>query len=242
MKIRALALILAGILFSAAAHADDLADEADLQFTLGAEAYQTGDFRSAPEHFPASNRLAPNRNVLYNIARTYEQTKQFPEAYRYYTQALDGEKDAAARSKIEAALAQLGKSVAVLRVETVPPGATLYVDRKDLGARGEAPRTLGLSAGRYRVIAELSGYEPAEETVDDLKVGQERKIQLKLVPILGVVVMNGPTGATLRIDDPAGPARCSLPCRLGLPPGRYSAFVVLSGHRTAEIPITIAAK
>src|SRR5687767_9857485 len=109
MKARFLALILAALLLSAVGRADDLADEADLQFTLGAEAYQKGDFRGALEHFLASNRLVPNRNVLYNIARTYEQVKQFPEACRYYTQALDGEKDAAARAKIEAALVELGR-------------------------------------------------------------------------------------------------------------------------------------
>src|SRR5688572_9757320 len=200
MKHWLLGAFLVLVLVAAPARADDLADEADLQFTLGAEAYQKGEFRGALEHFLASNRLVPNRNVLYNIARTYEQLKQFPEAYRYYTQALDGEKDAAARAKIEAALVQLGKSVAVLRVDSEPPGATLYVDRKDLGSRGEAPRTLGLAPGNYRVIAELAGYEPAEETVADIKLGQERRIQLKLVPILGVVVAGGAPGATLHID------------------------------------------
>src|SRR6185503_17621754 len=125
-------LLLLLLLCAGTGHADDLADEADLQFGLGAEAYQRGDFRAALEHFLASNRLVPNRNVLYNIARVYEQLKKFPEAYRYYTQALEGENDAVARSKIETALQQLGQSVAVVRVETDPPGATLYVDRKDL--------------------------------------------------------------------------------------------------------------
>src|SRR5437773_1552373 len=59
----------------AVAHADDVADEADLQFNLGADAYEKGDFRGALEHFLASNRLVPNRNVIFNIARTYEQLK-----------------------------------------------------------------------------------------------------------------------------------------------------------------------
>src|SRR5262245_33960813 len=114
MKAWLLGLFLVVLLHAAPGRADDLADEADLQFTLGAESYQKGDFRGALEHFLASNRLVANRNVLYNIARTYEQLKKFPEAYRYYTQALDGEKDEAARAKIEAALVQLGKSIAVL--------------------------------------------------------------------------------------------------------------------------------
>jgi len=242
MKHRLLGIILVLVLCAAPGHADDLADEADLQFTLGAEAYQRSDFRGALEHFLASNRLVPNRNVLYNIARTYEQLKLFPEAYRYYTQALDGEADAAARAKIEGALTLLGKSVAILRIATDPPGATLYVDRKDLGARGEAPRTLGLSPGRYRVIAELGGYEPAETTVDDVKVGQERSVLLKLEPILGFVVASGKSGAALHIDDPGASPRCVLPCRLGLPPGRYTAFVAAAGYRTAEIALIVRAK
>src|SRR5262245_57771345 len=72
------------------ARAGDLADEAEAQFNLGTERYQAGAYREALVHFLASNRLASNRNVTFNIARCYEQVKQFPEAYRYYTVALDG--------------------------------------------------------------------------------------------------------------------------------------------------------
>ena len=39
-----------------------------------------------------------------------------------------------------------------------PPGATIYIDRRDLGSRGDAPRTLGLPPGKYKVIAELAGH------------------------------------------------------------------------------------
>ena len=74
------------------ARADDAAaDEADLQFQLGAERYREGDFRGALEHFLASNRLVANRNVVFNIARTYEQLNRAPDAYRYYMLALDAE-------------------------------------------------------------------------------------------------------------------------------------------------------
>ena len=60
------------------ARADDVADEADLQFKLGAEAYQKGDYKGALEHFLASNRLVANRNVEFNIARTYERCRSTP--------------------------------------------------------------------------------------------------------------------------------------------------------------------
>src|SRR5579862_5759593 len=66
----------------------DVADEADLHFRIGAERYQAADYRGALEHFLASNRLAPNRNVLFNIARCYEALHEYPNAYRYYARAL----------------------------------------------------------------------------------------------------------------------------------------------------------
>ena len=55
---------------SGPAHADDLADEADLKFRLGAEAYQRADYKVALEKFLESNRLVPNRNVTYNVGFT----------------------------------------------------------------------------------------------------------------------------------------------------------------------------
>ena len=91
-----LALLLACALvavFTRDARADDLADEADLQFQLGAARYRDGDYHGALEHFLASNRLVPNRNVSFNIASSFEKLKQYPAAFRYYTQALDGETD-----------------------------------------------------------------------------------------------------------------------------------------------------
>src|SRR5258705_13040649 len=88
-------------LVPAVAHADGVADEAELQFQRGAEAYRKGDFTGALEHFLASNRLVRNRNVMFNIARAYEQLQRYADAYRYYVDALDGEDDAATRKTVE---------------------------------------------------------------------------------------------------------------------------------------------
>src|SRR5687767_7666070 len=104
---RALPVLLFSLLLVRSARADDLADEADLQFQVGAERYEAGDFKGALEHFLASNRLVPNKNVLFNIARTYEQLKRAPDAYRYYVLALEGEAQPAARKRVEDALARI---------------------------------------------------------------------------------------------------------------------------------------
>ena len=82
------------------ARADGVADEADLHFQLARRAAtQRGEFRGALEHFLFSNRLVPNRNVVFNIARTYEQLKRYADAHRYYVDALEGETNEADDSR-----------------------------------------------------------------------------------------------------------------------------------------------
>ena len=222
--------------------ADDVADEAELDFQLGAERYIAGDYRGALEHFLASNRLVPNRNVVFNIARAYEKLQRYPEAFRYYDAALAAETDAGARQKLQAALAQLRPHVAVLDIQTEPAGATLYIDRRDLGPRGESPRALGLPAGSYKVIAELAGHYSAETDVADARVGAVVPVKLTLKPILGSVRIEGAaSGAAVSIDGPTG-AHCTIPCTIELPPGQHMLHVALAGYRSADLLTEISAK
>jgi tetratricopeptide (TPR) repeat protein len=102
------------------AQSSDTADEAELRFQLGAEAYQTGDYRRALEHFLVSNRLSPNQNVTFNIARAYQKIQRYPEAYRYYQVALGGKSTDTDRKSLQQALLDLEQSVVVLNVRTIP--------------------------------------------------------------------------------------------------------------------------
>jgi outer membrane receptor for ferrienterochelin and colicin len=233
---------LLGTLLAGNARSEDFADEADLQFRLGAERYTAADYRGALEHFLASNRLVGNRNVVFNIARTFEKLERYPEAFRYYSDALAAETDAAARSRIAQAIEQIRPHVAVLDVVTEPPGATLYVDRKDLGPRGESPRVLGLPAGSYKVIAELSGFYPAEVVVEQVSVGVAKPVHLVLRPILGRVRIEGESpGMGVKVDADSGAPRCLSPCTLSLPPGQHVLHLSLEGHRRLELPVEVAA-
>lgn len=242
---RALAALAASsvlLLGSAVALADDVADEADLQFTLGADRYEAGDFKGALEHFLTSNRLVPNRNVVFNIARTYEQLKRAPDAYRYYVQAAEGETNPAAKKRVEESIARVTPLVAVLQVETKPAGATIYLDRKDLGPRGNAPRALGLAAGRYTVIAELPGYLPAQTTTEvEVKLGERKKIELELVPILGTVEVEGERDAEVHLDREDAPLLCRIPCKAAVPPGKHVLFVQKPGYVGSEQPVEVPA-
>ena len=72
------------------------------------------------------------------------------------------------------ALRKIKSDVAGLDIQSEPPGATLYINRKDLGSHGEAPRVLGVAPGSYTVIAELQGHEPARIEVTALAAGDVR--------------------------------------------------------------------
>ena len=165
------------------AQVTETADEADLQFQLGSERYDAGDIKGALERFLASNRLAPNKNVLFNIARCYEQLKLLPEAYRYYSASLNLEPEPAGKRRATEALDRLKARVALLTIESDPPGATIYLDRVDLGSRGVTPRTLALPEGSHAVLLQLPNFEQASSGKLELVVGQETHTSIKLKPI-----------------------------------------------------------
>ncbi len=225
------------------AHADDLADEADLKFRLGAEAYQRGDYKGALEEFLTSNRLVPNRNVTYNIARCYDELKQFPEAYRYFTLVLRDETDADTRARIEHALGSIRQNVAVLEITSEPPGATVFLERRDLGPRGNTPTALGVKPGAYVVLAELPGYYPARVEVPAIAAGQIRHLTLKLEAILGRVVLGDASrGAAVRVDDPKQAPACTAPCELQLSEGRHHLYLDRPGYHAAELDVDVQAQ
>jgi outer membrane receptor for ferrienterochelin and colicins len=223
------------------ARADGLADEAELHFQIGTEHYQRGHFREALEHFLASNRLVSNKNVVFNIARTFEQLQRFADAHRYYVDARELETNPKLVQAITAAIQRITPHVAVLSVETTPPGATIYIDRKDLGSRGRSPRLLALPEGRYRVIVELPGYETATSAELDAHLGREIKVPLNLSRIVGKVrvAVTGASGAEVRVDDDKGQVACDAPCELDASPGRHVLYFSREGYRATSWPVNV---
>lgn len=221
----------------------DIAEEADLHFKLGVDAYKAGDFEEALVHLLYSNRLAPNKNVIFNIARAYENLEDFPQAFRHYSDFITLEADGARRKAAEDALARIQPKVALLRVETRPAGATLYVDRKDLGARGVSPRSLALEPGTHKILLEMEGFEPAESKPVNVQLGTESVVILDMRQILGTVILDGtPRGATVRVDNEDGPAVGLVPGALDLPPGNHVLIVSHPGYQTVRQMVNVLPK
>ncbi|WP_437275229.1 TonB-dependent receptor [Sorangium sp. So ce375] len=232
------------LLLPVAARADGAADEADLHFEIGNEAYEKGDYRAALEQFLQSNRLVPNHNVVLNIALTYEKLQRYAEAYRYFVDALDGETNPQTIATIQTIIQRIGTKVAVLRVESSPPGATIYLERKDLGSRGQAPRSLAMAEGKTTVIVELPGHEPV--TLDDVtaKLGSETRVQLVLKPIVGSVdvAIEGAPRAAVHVDDERAPPVCVAPCTFAIAPGPHVLFFHRDGYQAPQQQILVMAR
>lgn len=234
-------LICCLLLIAVDARATDVADEADVEFGLGAERYEAHDYPHALAHFLASNRLARNRNVLFNIARCYEQMRQFPEAHRYYSRALEGETDTGATQRIKEALARISPRVAILRIVTDPPGARIFLDRKDLGERGTTPETMALPPAKYRVIVELDGWKDAASDPTEVVVGKERTVSLHLRRIVGMIRISGGNAGAVRLDADNAGESCAAPCDVQAPPGQHTVIVSKPGFRTVRTPVLVEA-
>lgn len=232
-----LALVLA--LGARPALADDNADEAEFRFRRGAELYARRDYAGALSEFFTSNRLVHNRNVVFNIARTLEQLGRVEEAYRDYAALGEEELPPADRREVEASLRRLAARVALVRVESEPTGATIFVERRDLGGLGQTPRTLALPPRPTQLLLDLPGHQPMQRAVSPT-LGHTVVVHLALPTIVGTLALStDPPDAAVHLDAPAGPA---LSRESKLVPGRHQLWVSAPGHLTQVVPVEVLAQ
>ncbi len=220
----------------------DLAEEADFHFELAVKAYSKGNYESALEHWLVSNRLVPNRNVAFNIAHCYERLGQYSEAYRHYHDVWLSETDPEAKASAYEAQTRIGKHVALVEIETDPPGAQIFVDREDLGMRAISPQILALPEGKHTIIVKHFGYQTAQQSDVVLKSGKTEKTSFKLDRIVGRVSLGGyPQGAFIFVDDKPEPIG-TLPSTFELEPGTHIIQVQAEGYQSDRFPVHVRAK
>src|SRR5512142_1998442 len=167
--------------------AAEQADEAQFHFLRGNRAYQDKRYDDALASWYQSNRLVPNRNGQFNIARCLQRMGRYDEAFRAWATLLAQSLPEDEAKTVDAALAELRPHLALVDVRSAPPGATIYVGRKDLGALGVTPKVLALSPGPNTILLERTGHRPMKlET--DLARGQTRELLANMELVRGQVV------------------------------------------------------
>lgn len=169
----ALALALAAAvalpaLVAAPARADDTADAAAL-FASGNQHLQaaqrlrgerrTRALEAALEDYAASLRIVRSRNVLFNASLALESLERYEDAFNHLVEYLGvtGLSDAE-RADGTRRLDALRPRVAVLAITSVPAGAEVWIDRRDLASHGRTPLEHATTAGEHRVWLRARGH------------------------------------------------------------------------------------
>ncbi len=233
------AVTLTAVLLAPAAARADKATEAGFHFKRGMELVAKRQYEAALDAFFRSDRLSPNRSVVFNIARCLELLGHLDEAFSYYSGFSASATEERDRADVVAALERILPDVARLRVETAPPGATIWLDRKELGEIGSTPRLLAAPEGEHVLLVELEGYRPASRDVV-LRKGALAEARLELVRIVGTLaVTSEPSGAT--VQDADGDVLGVAPLEVRLPPGEHELLLTLEGRQETLARATVVA-
>lgn len=234
--------LLAG-LSSLAPHARaDAAAEARFHDEIARRDYAARRYEDAVREFMVEQRLAPNPNIVFNIALCFRRLNRHADAYMYFAEYLAaGDPDEGRQRESEAALSELRPHVALVRVESEPEGAAIFVDRRELGQYGVTPRVLALSSGQHRIWVEKDGYRTAEQSVD-LDLGAEATVTLAMEQILGRFRLGAATAAHVRVLDADGRVvfEGDTPVDEQIAPGNYQVEATAGDERWVE-PIRVRA-
>jgi tetratricopeptide (TPR) repeat protein len=154
-------------------------------FDKGASAYAAGRYYEAIEIFSEVDRLYPNAQLCFNIAKSYDNLGSKPGALRSYREYLRRAPDAQDKDvvvarvhELETALSERG--VQQLSVVSDPPDGLVLLDDRPVGL---TPWTGETWPGRHRVVVQKLGFSERELLVDlePLKA-QEVTVELTHAP------------------------------------------------------------
>jgi tetratricopeptide (TPR) repeat protein len=149
---------------------DETRQKARAAYARGQQHFHAGRYEEAEEAFKEAYALIPNPLVMLGIAETREargDTEGAVRALEHYLQKRAGAPD---RERIEARIAELLPRPAVVRVETTPPGATIYLDGEPTSRT--TPASIEVEPGEHAIDAVLEGYMPARASIDAMSGGR----------------------------------------------------------------------
>jgi outer membrane receptor for ferrienterochelin and colicins len=170
---RSLAIALLLAIAPSVVLADD-ATEGRFFDQLGRAAFAQRHYDVAITHFLAAQAAAPSVRTLYNLALCAEAANRREAAFGWYGEYLAGaDADADRRRDAEQRMTRLRQTLALVRVTSEPAGATIYVDRRELGDWGRTPRVLVLEPGEHTIELDAPGHH-VESVRVTAALGEER--------------------------------------------------------------------
>jgi outer membrane receptor for ferrienterochelin and colicins len=238
-RLFALALLLAGFVASQARA--DSASEAQFFDDLARHAYESGDYQNAFEAFLLVQQVAPSSHALYNLAVSADLAGKNDVAFEQYREYLaSDDPDAERRRDAERRAQRLENKLALVEITSDPPGAAIYVDRKELGQYGVTPRMIAVASGEHRVLLEFDGYAGAALRVD-ARTGSTVPAQAVLQPRFGVFAVDL-TPPSARIEFLRDGLAAAFSVEAGgyrLPVGRYTLRASAPGFLPSQTRLVV---
>ena len=158
-----------------------------------------GFLQNALRSYTASQAITRSKNAVYNTAVTLSELQRWDEAYEHLSEYLKHKITNAERSQAQRRLQDLTSKVAIVQVESIPPGASVHIDRQDFLSRGKTPLRTTVLPGEHTLWLQLDGYEHKELSIS-VKAGVVSPAisTLKAIPV-GVKVESGTKGV-LKVD------------------------------------------
>lgn len=166
---------------------------AQMRFQYGLRLARSENWRAALVEFDASIAALPNRSALYNRALCLRNLYRYPEAieaFQHYLEFAGADMEAAHRAEIDALIATMGEMLTNVSIEVNQPGATIFVDDREVGTSPlEGPQQL--LAGRHEVRVALPGFVTIRQDVQ-VVTGRELSLDLTLEeePRQGVLLVD----------------------------------------------------
>ncbi len=179
VRLSVLTICFSVLAFSSSASGASSDEEAKIQFNQGVGLYKDGDFEQAAIAFERAYELKPSYKILFNIAQTENERKNYAAALKAYHRYLkDGGVQIAAerRAEVEKEFERLKAFVGGITVKTDIKGAVVFVD----GFRqAETPVTkpILVDLGEHEVLIKQGTAELHRETI---KVAGGQKVVVDL--------------------------------------------------------------
>lgn len=158
-------------------------EEARVLFKEGNRRLQAGDYLGALERYRAAKELSPSAKILVNLGAALVKLGRHAEAIEMYEQYLQHkDADPGRTDAIQRLIATFEQELAVVVVTVTEPGATVFLDEREMGV-GRGPWRLRLAPGRHTVGGEHAGFAPQTVVVEGV-AGTETRVELALVRLV----------------------------------------------------------
>jgi outer membrane receptor for ferrienterochelin and colicins len=255
------------------AHADGASDDAKKHFFAGQAFYEAGRYAEAISEFVAANDIKAHPAFLYNIAVSYKMLDNNAKALDYVekylavvTDPADKERAKAMEAELKAAKAPPASGPAmvptpggapgpaaapkkkeetkkILEVVSTPPGAALWIDRKEGEPRTRTPAIIEMPAGEHAVFLELEEYGPMTRKVevDPAKPWVVLDINLVKKESLGfATIVSDQPGTAVFVDSRDAGAVGYTPYKDWISIGKHHLWLEKEGFETVEADVDVA--